>query len=263
MKTLTPKLQTKGKPQEADASRFTHIFAVMVNLITLIITIGIIYILLFPVEYKNKDNTGYSLAQLRQLNEINKSLEDVKTQLTALKNLDKEGEMKDVNWQKMSKDYHLQLLITLIKNKIVAGDDFKSELEELNKFGIIQKDINFQVLKGYASADLVQVKALIANLYDEATTHSKAVDSGGFIDSVKHFFMNLFTVKKLDEHKMHATSNEIISIVVQLLLDGKLEAAYTVANKFHGVHDSIAKIADTLKPANDALNAADKLEVYG
>lgn len=262
MKTLTPKLPTEEKPQKTKPDGSIGPFTITLNLVTLFVAMGIAYMMLFPIEKDNKNDAEYQAAQLRQWSEVSRGLAEVKTQLAEVKKAAEQDAARDANWQKMSKGYHMQLLVGMIKNKIIAGDDFKGELEELNKFGISQKDPNFQVLHGYAAGGPVLVNAIISNLYDEATSH-KDVGSEGFIDSVKHFFTNLFTVKKVDEHKIHATSNEITSIIVQLLLDGRIEAAYTVASKFHGAHANITKIADTLKPASDALNAASKLEVYG
>lgn len=260
MKTLT----LKSKAEEKLASKplkGIDPFTVSINLVTLFIAMGIAYILLFPLEPHNKDIAEYHASQQRQLSEVGKGLAEVKGALAELK--ENKDEIKDANWQKLSKSYHLQLLTNIIKNKIIAGDDFKSELEELAKFGVARQDINFQVLQKYAAGDVVQIKTLIASLYDEATGHNKDAVRESFIDSMKHFFTNLFTVKKVEEHKIHATSNEITSIIIQLLLDGRIEAAYTVANKFHGAHASITKIADSLKAANDALLAASKLEGYG
>ncbi len=272
MKTSTPKLLIEERPLQVEQRKFLGLFSSLINLVTLFIALIIVYIMLFPLDRVNKNNLdNYALHQAPSVEqpasietapsiELNKNLSDIKNYLIDLKKVISEDAD---NTQKMSKSFHIKLLVSSIKTKITSGSDFKMELEELRKFTYMQKDMNFQILHEYLSRPPTQVNMLISSLYDEAANHNKNNDGAGFIESAKHFFTNLFTVKKVEDHKIHATTNEITSIIVQLLLDGRIEAAYTVSNKFRGAHASIAKIADTLKPINDALNAASKVEIYG
>jgi len=148
-----------------------------------------------------------------------------------------------------------------IRKKIIFGEEFSQELAEMKKFSLSEEDANYQILSQYTAEKRVQIKALIANLYDVKSMADKQVSSQGFIESIKHFFSGLFVVQKVEGEKIHATSNEIISLTVQLLLEGKIESAYIVANKFRQVNGNITTLADNLKPARDALIAIDKLSV--
>jgi hypothetical protein len=243
----------------------------------------IAYIVTMPAIYRYKNNitessynTEYSknwLYVTNSLDEVKLRLAEIQKQANELNNRDEdwkkmfklaENSGQDEHWQKMSKAYHTQLLFNIIKSKIIVGEDFTTEVEELSKFSIDEKDPNFQVVKTYSlpTAGKLKVNELISHLYDDvAAKGSKHVATEGFISSVKHFFTNLFTVTKMDEHKLHASRNEITSIIVQLLLEGRIQAAYTVANKFNGVDESLTKIANELRPASEALNSLDKLNV--
>ncbi len=265
MKTLTPKSANKEKtsvPSEDNSVGWLVYLTIGSNMATFLVVMVIAYIVTMSGIYHYKHNIDASSHQNNdQLKwaEVNNGLDDIKMRLDELQKQYTEAATRDPNWQKMSRDYHVQLLFNIIKNKIISGDDFRTEMEELNKFAIDDKSANFQTINNYLATDRLKVSELLSNLYDEAANRTKHPEGEGFINSVRHFFTNLFTVKKVDENKIHATSNEITSIIVQLLLEGRIQAAYVVASKFRGVDEGITKIADALRPASDALAAVDKL----
>ncbi|MDF3047729.1 MAG: hypothetical protein K0R73_847 [Candidatus Midichloriaceae bacterium] len=269
MKTQRPEVnKTKESTPEIQLERAGHnkvhklpiYFLISLNIIILCLAgVAAQQILFVP---QNPPQLAVDLG--RVMHELN----DIKRISTESKDVEKQSHefyQKEEQWKKMSERYHLMLLANVIKKKIILGEGYAQELEEMKKFSLAHDDANYQILLEYMSARL-NVKTLIAGLYDVKNTgnNKQQIASQGFIESIKHFFNGLFVVQKLEGEKIRATSNEIISLMVELLLDEEIEAAYIVANKFRQVNEDIANLAENLKPARDALIAVDKLSsIYG
>lgn len=166
----------------------------------------------------------------------------------------------EVAINKMSNSYHSGVLVHKIRAKIIAGSEFTKELEELEEFATSSNKRDVAALKEYNLVQHTGVKAIIAELHDEAANAGKNAQPVGVIDSIKNFFGHLFTVKKAEEVKVEIAEHDVSSIVVQLLLDDWVEAAYITASKYKSKSASIGKLVDELSPIVGALRHCDSIK---
>ena len=168
-------------------------------------------------------------------------------------------------WLRNRVDYQTNVIINRIKSKIASSHDFHADVVELNNLINSNNDKNLLMLNKLIETDPPKVKDIIMTIYENDNLSDVNGTHNGAINSVKNFFGSFFQIKKVEDNKIHLNKHQINSIILQLLIDGEIRAAFTIASKFATSNEISGKIISDLQIIDQiiaVLNKMKKSEVY-